>query len=342
MNQVTKHVLFAARPSFDRAEIGFWRRLRDALRTRDVALMLASHTACSQELDVPQVTIASSLDDFFPVTTGVLTGIPLSRFGLDEELLLAREAAVRGPSLVPAVERSRREALALVAAEYVLALQTLAPVLTVIRHGNDVSEWILDAVSRAGGTPVLQAEGEPTLEGLFDADALAERIADWAGATPWCTPPALATEIQRLRGAMAAAWPAAGSTWLDRRDALATRLEEWHHGHALRDALLPAYLAARQHRRVRVWGSGAARRAVCGLLKAAGAAVDDTTIDAEGLQGTRQTPVPDFTIVATAAHDGTTHHLESLGFRRGSDYSVLEPNILHALHVRDRFAGDAA
>ena len=139
-------------------------------------------------------------------------------------------------------------------------------------------------------------------------------------------------EILRLRSARPASWPASGTKWLDRRDVLAARLNEWHYGHSLRNALLPAYEAARQHRHVRVWGSGAARRAVSCLLQAAGTSVDDRAFSAEGIL---TTPVPDFIIVATAAHDATTHHLESLGFRRDTDYSILEPQILHALHLRD-------
>ena len=328
---MTTPVLFAARPLFNRGEIGFWGRLRDALCARDLTLVVSSSADWPVESEVEHVTSAGSPDDFWPVADGALAGVPVSLLGLDEETLLARVSALTGPALVPAVERCRREALTLIAAKYLQCLQTLAPVLTIIQQGHHLGEWILASASRVGETPVLYTEGEPTTEGLFDADVLAERIMTAAARSPWRAPETLMREMLRVQSEGAAAWPARGTTWLDRRDAFSARLDEWHYGHALRSALLPAYEAARRHRPVRVWGSGAARHAVGSLLEAAGASVDERVLGAEGI---RITPVPDFIIVATAAHDGTTHHLESLGFRRGFDYSIVEPHVLHALHLQ--------
>jgi hypothetical protein len=327
---MTRRVLFAARPHFTRAEIGFWRRLHDALRERDFTLVLSSPEPCPADLKVEHISVAASPDNFFPVADGVLAGVPVSLLGLEEDALLARESASSGPALVPAIERCRREALSLIAAEYVQYLHTLAPVLTVVQEQR-VAEWTLASASRVGGTPVLYTDGEPTVERLFDAEVLAQRIVNSAGRTPWRLPGALMREIVRLRGARAASWPAEGTSWLDRRDVLSLRLDEWRNGHSLRNALLPAYAAARQHRRVRVWGSGAARQALSALLEAAGASVDDLVVSADGI---RTTAASDFIIVATAAHDGTATHLESLGFVRGVDYSIVEPQVLHALHVR--------
>ena len=102
--------------------------------------------------------------------------------------------------------------------------------------------------------------------------------------------------------------------------------------------MLPAYHAARQRRRIRIWGSGSARHAIAELLEAAGAPVDDRVASLELI---RRASVPDFIVVATADHDGTTHHLESLGFQRGSDYSVVEPHLFHALSLSDHHAGAA-
>jgi hypothetical protein len=323
-------ILFAVRPDFTRAEIGFWRRLRDTLQTHDLTLVLASSALCPSDLGIDHTPVATSPDDFWPAAEGA--GVPVSLLGLDEDALLARESHLAGPPIVPAVERSRRTALSLIAGESLESLHAFAPVLTVIQQAHHVAESTLAAASRLGGTPVLYTEGEPTIEGLFDADGQAQRMIDTVAPAPWSAPDAVMQELLRLRSVRVASWPATGTKWLDRRDVFAARLSEWHYGHSLRNALLPAYDAARQHRHVRVWGSGAARRAVSCLLQAAGTSVDDRAVGAEGI---RTTPVPDFIIVATAAHDGTTHHLESLGFRRGADYSVLEPQILHALHLRD-------
>ena len=327
---MTTRVLFAIRPHFTRAEIGFWRRLRDALQERDLTLVLSSPELCPAELDVEHVTVAGSPDHFFPVADGVLAGVPVSLVGLEEDALLAREAGSSGPALVPAIERCRREALTLIAAEYVQCLHALAPVLTIVQQQH-VAEWTLASASRVGGIPVLYTEGEPTVEGLFDADVLARRILNSVGHPPWRLPDVLMREIIRLRSVRAASWPAEGTTWLDRRDVLSLRLDEWRNGHLLRNALLPAYAAARQYRRVRVWGSAAARHAVSALLEGAGASVDELVVGADGI---RTAPASDFIIVATAAHDGTARHLESLGFRRGIDYSIVEPQVLHALHLR--------
>jgi hypothetical protein len=327
---MTTRVLFAVRPHFTRAEIGFWRRLHDALQERGLTLVLSSPERCPGELNIEHITVAASPNNFFPVTDGGLAGVPVSLLGLEEEALLARESASSGPALVPAIERCRREALTLIAADYLQWLHTLAPVLTIVQEQH-VAEWTLASASRVGGIPVLYTEGEPTVEGLFDADVLAQRILNAVGHTPWRLPDALMREIIRLRSARATSWPPEGTAWLDRRDVLSLRLDEWRNGHLLRNALLPAYEAARQHRRVRVWGSGAARQAVSALLEAAGASVEAQVV---GIDHIATTQSSDFIIVATSAHDGTAYHLESLGFRCGLDYSIIEPQVLHALHLR--------
>lgn len=574
MNQ---RVLFAAWPRFDRAEIQFWRALRDALHARHLDLVLASPVPSPRDLDVEHVAVTTTPDAFWPMTDGALAPVPVSLLGLDENALLARESAWSGPPLVPTIERSRRDALALIAAERLQLLQHVAPVSTVIWNGQHVAELTLAAASRSGGTPVLFCERAPITDALFvdqkglssaseivssgrwpapaaewrelavsicgqisrtrstwweqprsracsaqdlraalqipadarvvlfagqvdedtqsflfsprhasnldafewllqsvaglpdvyvlgkqhpksrtpaaryaerlaesgvrgvwrddlsvddalavadrvaavnstmlyealanerpvlamgdwlmsgqgaaydtlreagavfdwlvarefdtrlerfydalgyllsqsvyafdasgnragmlDANALADRIAASVAPTPWQAPDALRRELLRLQGARVANWSPADVSWTDRRDALTARLNQWHYGQSLRYALLPAYEAGRQQRRVRVWGSGAARRAIGALLEAAGAPVADHVPVSELF---RRTPVPDFIVVATAAHDGTTGHLESLGFQRGIDYSVVEPHILHALNLRDRAAGDAA
>ena len=94
----------------------------------------------------------------------------------------------------------------------------------------------------------------------------------------------------------------------------------------------------RQRRRIRIWGSGSARHAIAELLEAAGTPVDDRVASLELI---RRASVPDFIVVATADHDGTTRHLESLGFQLGIDYSVVEPHLFHALSLSDRHAGAA-
>lgn len=571
-----QRILFAAWPRFDRAEVGFWRALRDRLAEHDLTLVLASSVQPPPEFDVEHITVTTTPDAFWPVAAGALGPMPLSIVGLDDETLLAREAAWSGPALVPAIERSRRESIPLMASERLHWLQTLAPVLTVIWNGQHVAELILAAASRLGGIPVLFAERAPITDALFiderglssasavaatrpwpmppagwqslahglceqivqtrstwweqprsraasapelraaldipadarvvlfagqvdedtqsflfspqhasnldafewllqavaplpdvyvlgkqhpksrtpaaryaerlaqsgvrgqwrddlavddalaiadrvaavnstmlyealanqrptlamgnwllsgqgaayetiidpdtavrdwwtardfgarlerfhgalghllsrsvyafdatggrtgmlDAAALADRLANAAG-RPWHVPDSLALDLARVRGRQVANWSPADPTWTDRRDALIARLNEWHVGQSLRAALLPAYDAARHQRRIRVWGSQSARNAISALLEAAGAAVDSRAAATELI---RRAPVPDFIVIATADHDGTRQHLESLGFQRGLDYSVVEPHLLHALSLRDRHAGAA-
>jgi hypothetical protein len=572
-----QRILFAAWPRFDRAEVAFWRALRDHLADHHLSLVLASSMTPPADLDVEHVALTTTPDAFWPVTDGALSAVPLSIIGLDAETLLARETAWSGPALIPAIARSRREAFGLMAGERLHWLQTLAPVLTVIWNGQHAAELILAAASRLGGIPVLFAERAPITEALFvdehglssasavaatrpwpmppanwqalahavcdqivqtrstwweqprsraasapelraalqipdearvilfagqvdedtqsflfssqhasnldafewllqavaalpdvyvvgkqhpksrtpaaryaerlarsgvrgqwrddlsvedafavadrvaavnstmlyealanqcpalamgdwllsgqgaayettteadtavrdwwtardfgaklerfyaalghllsrsvyafdasgtrtgmhDARALAERIANGVAHRPWHVPDSLSADLARTRGTQVANWSPADAAWTERRDALTERLTQWHVGQSLRAALLPAYQAARHDRRIRVWGSGSARHAIAALLEASGAFVDSYVPASELI---RRAPVPDFIIVATADHDGTTQHLESLGFQRGTDYSVVEPHLLHALSLRDRHAGAA-
>ena len=185
-----QRILFSAWPRFDRAEVAFWRALRDHLAEHDLSLVLASSAVPPADLDVDHITVTTTPDAFWPVTEGALSALPLSIVGLNEETLLAREAVWSGPALIPAIEQSRRESMALIAGERLHWLQTLAPVLTVIWNGQHAADLILAAASRLGGIPVLFAERAPITDALFVDDRGLSSASAIAATRPWPMPPA--------------------------------------------------------------------------------------------------------------------------------------------------------
>jgi hypothetical protein len=265
---------------------------------------------------------------------------------VDDALAVAdRVAAVNSTMLYEALANERP---VLAMGEWLLSDRGAA--YETLREPHAVADWLRadefpgrlarfhDALGYLLSQSVYAYATKGNRAGMLDAEKLADRLAAAASA-PWQAPEAITGALLKRPGTQPASWSPADPAWTDRRDRLFARLNEWHYGQSLRHALLPAYDAARHGRRVRVWGSGAARRAIARLLHAAGASVDSRVVLAQNIQ---TVPVPDFIIVATAAHDSTTHHLTSLGLQGGVDFSVVEPHLLHALSVPDRMAGDAA
>jgi hypothetical protein len=184
-------VLLTAWPRFDLAEVRFWRALRDELHLRRLALVLASPCTAPPDLDVEHLTIATSVDGIWPMAPDTAPHDIISALGLDTEALLAREAAWSGPAIVPAVERARRVALAMLAREHLERLEALAPVATLLWNGHHVTELILAAACRRGGTPLLYIERAPLSDSLFvDEEGLstASRVArqrTWPASPAW-------------------------------------------------------------------------------------------------------------------------------------------------------------
>lgn len=203
-------VLFAAWARFDAAEVRFWRALAEGLRRRELRLVLATSGTCPPDLGVEHVTMTSTLDALWPGGEGLHGRLDPAALGLDAEQLLARETAWSGPAIAPAMAATRREGLALLAAERLHYLQTLAPALTVIWNGQHVAELILAAASRQGGAPVLYAERAPITDALFVDDEGLSSASRVAAARPWPPPPAAwrdcAAAVSRRITEMRATW----------------------------------------------------------------------------------------------------------------------------------------
>jgi hypothetical protein len=162
--------------------------------------------------------------------------------------------------------------------------------------------------------------------GMLSADDLAARIAQAASPTGWCAPDALISTFVRVSGGSISSWNAGDAHWSDRRDSLNRRIEQWHHGQSIRHALLPAYQASRDGRRLTIWGSDARARRVCSLIEGAGARVTVLLAPLEAL--TSPISRDDFIVVATADVQPLLHRLCGAGLQPMCDYSVVAPHLL--------------
>lgn len=180
-------VLFLAWPQFDRPELGFWEELRDALAARGLRLVLASTTPPPVGLGVAHVPGVPSIDAVWTEGGGAFS-VSVDTLGLDEDLLLAREAQWGAPAVLPSIEAYRRRAMTATAGYWLEVLTALNPAVVVLWNGQHVSEIILAAAAREGGLPVVYVERAPVPRALFVDEQGLSAASTVAGLSSWPRP----------------------------------------------------------------------------------------------------------------------------------------------------------
>jgi hypothetical protein len=182
-----RDVLFLAWPQFDPLELAFWQRLRDALAERGLRLVLASTTPPPADLGVVHVPAVPSIDAVW--TEGVSAfSVPVDTLGVDEAMLLAREAQWGAPAVLPAIETYRRSAMAATTGYWLETLAALNPAVVALWNGQHVSEIILGAAARQGGLPVVHVERAPIPQALFVDEQGLSSASSVAGLPSWPRP----------------------------------------------------------------------------------------------------------------------------------------------------------
>jgi len=152
-------ILVHARGMQRAEEPPFWERLRSALRTDGVELVVVSHNVPVVPMDVPWLQVPNGLDAPGWEESVAIDDAMRARWpGLRDDVLLAREAAWRPLVAGAAQTRQRVRGLYAARAFYATLLQRVQPSLVVIWNGQHAQELVLGGLCEAVGCPVQYIE----------------------------------------------------------------------------------------------------------------------------------------------------------------------------------------
>jgi hypothetical protein len=203
-----------------------------------------------------------------------------------------------------------------------------------------VTRW-RDALAYLIERAIFAYEPAPMTGGMRDDEALARRLqSQAAGGDGWQAPPALIDAALRAPQDRAVPWWMPWDPeWPAQLHArLTSHAAEWQRWQWMREAVKRGRQAAREGRRLVVWGTGEAGRHAARLLRGTGVEPDvfgsstaggGVTCEGRdvigpdglrlGLDGPR-----DYVLIATAGHVEVAAHLEGLGLTRPRDYDTFE------------------